>query len=70
MTGKNNAVPVQADVPQDWAVLYYEGRSQPWTLSHELSYQNDRHRGRWRNAEVIKFCLTLGEAEARSRMAL
>ena len=70
MTGKTNGVLVQADVAEDWEVLYYEGRNQPWTLGHELSYQNDRSHGRWRNAEVIKFCETLGEAEARSRMAL
>ena len=70
MKGQNNGVPVQADVPQGWQVLRYEGRRQPWTLSFRLSYQNDRHQGWGRSAQVIRFCGTLAEAEAASRLAL
>jgi len=68
--GKNNGVPVQADVPQGWQVLRYGDREQPWTLSFRLSYQNDRHQGWGRSAQVIRFCGTLAEAEARSKQTL
>ncbi len=65
MRGKNNGVPVLADLPMGWEVLHYEGRKQPWTLYHELA--RDKHR---KESEVVRFCVTLAEAQAVSRIPL
>ena len=70
MKGQNTGVPVQADVPHGWRVLHYLDREQPWTLSRSLSYGNDRHKGDWRNWEVVRFCDSRGEAEHVSRLPL